>query len=71
MEYAFLIILKNFSVFQSQRKWESECEIRRKAETQLIELRRKLEEEQNRRTREMNNNQHVNDKISVLEKQVI
>jgi hypothetical protein len=34
-------------------------------------LKRKLEEEQNKRTREMNNNQQVNDKINVLEKQVL
>ncbi|KAG8222952.1 hypothetical protein J437_LFUL000247, partial [Ladona fulva] len=44
-------------------------DVRRKAETQLHELKRKLEEEQGRRSREMNNNQQVNDKITFLEKQ--
>jgi hypothetical protein len=45
--------------------------VRRKAESLLQDLKRKLEEEQNKRTREMNNNQQVNDKINVLEKQVL
>jgi hypothetical protein len=57
--------------FQSQRKAENESEVRRKAESILQDLKRKLEEEQNKRTREMNNNQQVNDKINVLEKQVL
>jgi hypothetical protein len=45
--------------------------VRRKVESLLQDLKRKLEEEQNKRTREMNNNQQVNDKINVLEKQVL
>jgi hypothetical protein len=45
--------------------------VRRKAESLLQDLKRKLEEEQSKRTREMNNNQQVNDKINVLEKQVL
>jgi hypothetical protein len=45
--------------------------VRRKAEAFIQDLRRKLEEEQNRRAREVNNNQQVNDKINVLEKQVL
>lgn len=49
---------------------ENEIDNRKKADTQLTELRRKLDEEQNKRTRELNNNQQVNDKINVLEKQV-
>ena len=36
----------------------------------LQDLKRKLEDEQNKRTREMNNNQQVNDKINMLEKQL-
>ncbi|CAG2053338.1 unnamed protein product, partial [Timema podura] len=55
---------------RSQRKSENETEVRRKAETILQDMKRKLEEEQNKRTREMNNNQHVNDKINLLEKQL-
>ena len=64
------VFWKTTSFFQSQRKAENESEVRRKAESLLQDLKRKLEEEQNKRTREMNNNQQVNDKINVLEKQV-
>lgn len=49
---------------------ENEIDNRKKAEAQLTELRRKLDEEQSKRTRELNNNQQVNDKINALEKQV-
>lgn len=45
--------------------------MRRKTEGLLQELKRKLDEEQNKRTKEMNNNQQHNDKIIILEKQVI
>ncbi|XP_063242654.1 rho-associated protein kinase 2 [Bacillus rossius redtenbacheri] len=55
---------------EGQRKAENELEARRKAEMQLQDVKRKLEEEQSKRTREMSNSQQVNDKISVLEKQV-
>lgn len=44
--------------------------MRRKTEALLQELKRKLDEEQNKRTKEMNNNQQHNDKINTLEKQV-
>jgi len=44
--------------------------MRRKTESLLQELKRKLDEEQNKRTKEMNNNQQHNDKINALEKQV-
>lgn len=44
--------------------------MRRKTEALLHELKRKLDEEQNKRTKEMNNNQQHNDKINSLEKQV-
>lgn len=44
--------------------------MRRKTEALLQELKRKLDEEQNKRTKEMNNNQQHNDKIVALEKQV-
>lgn len=44
-------------------------EVRRKTEAHLAEVRRKLEEEQSKRAREMNNNQQVNDKINFMEKQ--
>lgn len=45
--------------------------MRRKTEALLQELKRKLDEEQNKRTKEMNNNQQYNEKINALEKQVI
>ncbi|BES88550.1 Rho Binding [Nesidiocoris tenuis] len=54
-----------------QRKAENEVENKRKAESHLQEVKRKLEDEHNKRTREMNNNQHVSDKIGLLEKQVL
>lgn len=44
--------------------------MRRKTESLLQELKRKLDEEQNKRTKEMNNNQQHNEKIISLEKQV-
>lgn len=49
---------------------ETESDQKKKAEAQLQEYKRKLEEEQNKRTREMNNNQQTSDKIASLEKQV-
>lgn len=59
-----------FQCLQAQRKADNECEMRRKTEALLQELKRKLDEEQNKRTKEMNNNQQHNDKINALEKQV-
>ncbi|CAB0005821.1 unnamed protein product [Nesidiocoris tenuis] len=61
---------KNLYCLQWQRKAENEVENKRKAESHLQEVKRKLEDEHNKRTREMNNNQHVSDKIGLLEKQV-
>lgn len=52
------------------RRADNEVEARRKAEASLAETKKKLEEEQNKRTREMNNNQQTNDKMNGLEKQV-
>ncbi|KAK9879534.1 hypothetical protein WA026_006605 [Henosepilachna vigintioctopunctata] len=53
-----------------QRKAENESELRKKTEKYLADLKKRLEDEQNRRTREMNNNQQHNDKINLLEKQI-
>lgn len=53
-----------------QRKMEAEGELRKKIEILFTETNRRLEEEQAKRTKEMNNNQHNNDKISILEKQL-
>lgn len=55
---------------QSQRRGDGENEARRKAESLLHDMKRKLDEETNKRTREMNNNQQASDKMSALEKQV-
>lgn len=64
-----LTILKH-SYKEIQRKSENECELRRKTEIILNDYKKRLEDEQNKRTREMNNNQQHNDKINMLEKQV-
>lgn len=53
-----------------QRKADSEAEVRKKTEALLTETMKRLDDEQNKRTREMNNNQQHNDKINVLEKQL-
>lgn len=55
---------------ETQRRAETEADVRRKAESLLAETRKKLEDEQNKRTREMNSNQQTNDKMNQLEKQV-
>ncbi|XP_014259606.1 rho-associated protein kinase 2 isoform X2 [Cimex lectularius] len=64
-----LAILKH-DLKEWQRKAENEGEQKRKAEANLQDVRRKLEEEHNKRTREMNNNQQVTDKVAILEKQL-
>lgn len=51
-----------------QRKAECESELRRNTEKYLSELKKRYEDEQSKRTREMNNNH--NEKIHLLEKQV-
>lgn len=55
---------------EAQRKSDIELELRRKTEALLSETKKRLDEEQSKRTREMNNNQQHNDKINVLEKQL-
>lgn len=59
------------SLKEVTRRADNELEARRKVEALLAETKKKLEEEQNKRTREMNNNQQTNDKMNGLEKQVI
>merc|ERR1719412_1444655 len=51
------------------RRAEHEAEARRKAEQDRTEIKKKLDDEINRRTKEQNNNQHVVEKISNLEKE--
>merc|ERR1719466_482310 len=54
---------------EATRRVETEVDTRRKAEQERTEIRKKLEDETNRRTKEQNNNQHVVEKISNLEKE--
>ncbi|XP_023291208.2 rho-associated protein kinase 1 isoform X4 [Lucilia cuprina] len=52
------------------QKFEQEIELRKKTEILLAETQKNLDNEQKIRTREMNNNQHHNEKIVTLEKQL-
>lgn len=54
----------------AQRKVENEIEFRKKTENLLNETKKRLDEEQSKRTKEMSNNQQQNDKINMLEKQL-
>lgn len=56
---------------EAQRKVENEIELRKKAETLLAETKKRLDEEQNKRTKDISNHQQQNDKINMLEKQLI
>lgn len=55
---------------EAHRKAENEIELRKKTENLFNETKKRLDDEQNKRTREMNNNQQHNDKINMLEKQL-
>ncbi|CAG9768355.1 unnamed protein product [Ceutorhynchus assimilis] len=55
---------------EMQRKADTEMDLRKHTEKLLSDLKQKFEEEQCRRTKEMNNNQQHNDKIHLLEKQI-
>ena len=52
------------------QKFEQEIELRKKTEILLAETQKNLDSEQKIRAREMNNNQHHNEKIVTLEKQL-
>lgn len=64
-----LTILRH-NCHDAKRKADNEIELRKKTENLYNETKKRLDEEQNKRTREMNNNQHHNDKINMLEKQL-
>ena len=66
----FSIVINVPLVFQTQRRSENDAENRKKLEQSIGDLKRKLEEEQNRRTRDHNNSQAVAEKIANLEKLV-
>ena len=44
---------------EMQRKAEVDLDLRKKAEAERAEIRKRLEDETNKRTREQNNNHHV------------
>jgi hypothetical protein len=54
---------------EAHRRTEQEQELRRKADQDRAELRKRLDDETNRRTKEQNNSHHVAEKISSLEKE--
>lgn len=66
---------KNLAITQHNykitlQKFDQEIELRKKTEILLTETQKNLDNEQKIRTREMNNNQHHNEKIITLEKQL-
>lgn len=70
-DYDKQLTMLNHDYREAQRKVESEIELRKKAETLLAETKKRLDEEQNKRTKDISNNQQQNDKINMLEKQLI
>ncbi|XP_065164721.1 rho-associated protein kinase 1 isoform X2 [Atheta coriaria] len=55
---------------EMMRKAENEGELRKKTEKLLSDFKKRFEDEQNKRLREMNNSQAHNDKMNTLEKQI-
>lgn len=68
--YGKELITLNHNHRDAQRKIDSELDLRKKTETMLNETKKRLDDIQNKRTREMSNNQQQNDKINMLEKQL-
>ncbi len=58
-----------FTIIQAQRKYELECDNRRKVESKVSELWAKLDQEQSLRSQLTHNTQHTNEKFASLEKQ--
>jgi chromosome segregation ATPase len=54
---------------EMQRRAEVDSDLKKKAESERAEIRKRLEDEMNKRTREQNNNHHVAEKIANLEKE--
>ena len=63
------LALSRHELKEANRRVDNEVDGRRKAEQDRAEIRKKLDDEINRRTKEQNNNQHVVEKISGLEKE--
>lgn len=55
---------------QAQRKLDTETEVRRKTEQLLADTNKRLDEEQNKRTREISSHHQHNDRMLVLERQL-
>lgn len=55
---------------EAQRRVEHETEVRRKAESLLMELKKKFDEEQTRRARDASNSQQTSERVTTLEKQL-
>lgn len=55
---------------ETQRRVEHETETRRKAESLLVEVKKKFDEEQTRRARDASNSQQTSERVTTLEKQI-
>ncbi|XP_070163939.1 rho-associated, coiled-coil containing protein kinase 2 isoform X1 [Polyergus mexicanus] len=55
---------------EAQRRVEHETETRRKAESLLVEVKKKFDEEQTRRARDVSNSQQTSERVTTLEKQI-
>lgn len=64
------VALLKHDLKELQRKAEVESESRRKMEANYHDVKRRLEDEQNKRAKEISNLQNYNDKINALEKQL-
>lgn len=64
------IALLRHDLKEIQRKADVECEARKKTEANLFDAKRRLEEEQSKRSKEISNLQNYNDKFNALEKQL-
>lgn len=64
------VALLKHDLKEIQRKAEVESESRRKIEANYHDVKRRLEDEQNKRAKEISNLQSYNDKINALEKQL-
>ncbi|KAL0849508.1 hypothetical protein ABMA28_013785 [Loxostege sticticalis] len=64
------VALLKHDLKEMQRKAEVESETKRKVEANYHDMKRRLEDEQNKRAKEISNLQSYNDKINALEKQL-
>ncbi|XP_028155835.1 rho-associated protein kinase 2 isoform X8 [Ostrinia furnacalis] len=64
------VALLKHDLKEMQRKAEVESETKRKVEANYHDMKRRLEDEQNKRAKEFSNLQTYNDKINALEKQL-